>query len=300
MQKRRGTQPARRTETRRTYTQPASPKRRRRPIYKPDYARVRRIALAKRSVGILLVLLLVLVLAGIAVTWLLPALASGLEPSPITEEKLQSESGGTPDPDSTPKSEILGYDVNTGIPLYDDTFNLFVINADRPADDDFSVVTSSFGGVQVDERIVPALTALAEEAERAGIKLEFTAGYVSYGEQERRYQEQVDALLAGGTTKIMAREEARALVPAPGECDLQTGLCVTVKGDAESFGGSAEQVWLQNNMGRYGFVFRYPAGKEPYTGCVQNDLVIRYVGPENAAAMRRLSMCLEEYLDYLR
>ena len=52
-------------------------------------------------------------------------------------------------------------------------------------------------------------------------------------------------------------------------------------------------------MGAYGFVFRYPAGKADYTGVEQNDLVLRYVGPENAAAMRRLSMCLEEYIAYV-
>lgn len=299
MRKRRRTQPVRRTETRRTYTQPVSPRRRHRPIYKPDYARVRQIALAKRAVGVLLVLLLVFALAAILVTWVLPAIASSIEPSPLAEEERVAAEG-TPDPQAPPEPEILEYDRNTGIPLYDNAFNLFVINAENPADSEFSVITAGFGGVQVDERIVPALTALVQEAESAGITLEFSAGYVTYGEQERQYQKQVDALIAGGTTKIMAREDAKALVPAPGECDLQTGLCVTIQGDAESFGGSVEQVWLQNNMGRFGFVFRYPAGKEPYTGCAQNDLVIRYVGPENAAAMRRLSMCLEEYIDYLK
>ena len=299
MQKRRRTQPPHRTEIRRAYTQPAAPRRRRRPIYKPDYARMRRMALAKRLVGVLLAILLVSVVGYLLVTWMLPSLLSVMEPSPVAEEESVA-SAGTPDPEVTPEPEILGEDPETGIPLYDDAFNLFVINEENPADRDFSVVTASFDGVEVDERIVPALTALKTAAESAGVPLAFADGYVPYDEQERRYQAQVNALIAAGTTKIMAREEAKALAAPPGESDLQTGLCLTLSGDAESFGGSETYVWLQNNMGRFGFVFRYPAGKTPYTGCAQNDLVIRYVGPANAAAMRRLSLCLEEYIDYLR
>ena len=57
--------------------------------------------------------------------------------------------------------------------------------------------------------------------------------------------------------------------------------------------------WLQRNMAHYGFVFRYPAGKEDETGLKRNDLVLRYVGTEHAAAIRRLSFCLEEYLRYI-
>ena len=52
-------------------------------------------------------------------------------------------------------------------------------------------------------------------------------------------------------------------------------------------------------MAHYGFVFRYPAGKEDETGIERNDLVLRYVGTEHAAAIRRLSFCLEEYLRYI-
>lgn len=298
MQERSRTQPARRREGARGYTQPPLPRRRRRPIYKPDYARVRQIALAKRVTGVLLALLLVFAVAAMLVTWIIPSIASALEPSPLGDT-LGSGVRDAASAGEAPESAECGRDPDTGIPLYDDAFNLFLINADHPADGDFSVITASFGGVQVDERIAEALTALAQEAENAGISLEFAGGYVSYGEQERLYQQQVDALVAVGATKVMAREEAKALVPAPGESDLQSGMCVTLAGDAESFKGSETYVWLQNNMSRFGFVFRYPAGKEKDTGCAENPLVLRYVGPENAAAMRRLSMCLEEYIGYL-
>ncbi len=269
-------------------------RRRRRVIYKPDYARVRQIAVTKRVVGVLLALLLAFAALAIVFAWLLPSLAKTLEPSPLGGDASAAQAQG-----ETSAAEPLGYDEETGLPLYDDAFNLFIINAEHPAESDFCPILVSAAGVQVDERIAPALTGLTEAAQADGVELTFASGCVLYGEQLVLYEKQVKALVAAGYSKIMAREDAKRTVPAPGESDLQSGLCVTLAGDAATFSDSAAYGWLQSHMGKYGFVFRYPAGKEDYTGVESNDLVLRYVGPENAAAMRRLSMCLEEYIDYV-
>jgi D-alanyl-D-alanine carboxypeptidase len=214
-----------------------------------------------------------------------------LEPSPISAQADGEAAEASAQP--------VGYDGDTGLPLYGDDFNLFVINEAHPAESDFAPVLAEAAGVEVDERIAPALSMLVEAAQADGIELQFDAGYVSYSAQEALYEKQVEALQAAGSTIIMAREDAKRTVPAPGESDMQTGLCVTLAGSAEDFAGTAAYGWLQSHMGAYGFVFRYPAGKADYTGVEQNDLVLRYVGPENAAAMRRLSMCLEEYIAYV-
>ena len=52
-------------------------------------------------------------------------------------------------------------------------------------------------------------------------------------------------------------------------------------------------------MGKYGFVFRYPADKEDATGHIADYTVLRYVGSVHAEAMQQRSMCLEEYISYL-
>ena len=122
---------------------------------------------------------------------------------------------------------------------------------------------------------------------------------MSYAEQESLYNAEVERLIAAGSTKIMAREDAKSTVSAPGTSDLQSGLCVTVQDDPATFSTTDTYGWLQRNMAHYGFVFRYPAGKEDETGLKRNDLVLRYVGTEHAAAIRRLSFCLEEYLRYI-
>ena len=42
-----------------------------------------------------------------------------------------------------------------------------------------------------------------------------------------------------GLTTVMANTQARLTVPMAGECDQQTGLCVQLEGDPETFPDSA-------------------------------------------------------------
>ena len=192
------------------------------------------------------------------------------------------------------------YDTETGLPVYEDDFNLFLINSSHPVDDTFQVPLEEYGGVQVDKRIIPALRMLVNKAEEEGITLTFSSGYVSYQEQEPLYLAKVQELeTQEGRTTIMARAEAKKFVAYPGEADAQTGMSVTVEGDQENFATSDVYYWLNRNAAEYGFVFRFPSGKDQYTGKEEDTRVLRYVGKENALKMRQLSMCLEEYVDYL-
>lgn len=221
---------------------------------------------------------------------------------PYFHEELQigAASGLESDPASSEVSALPVYD-EMGLPVYDNEVNLFVINPEEPAQEDFAPQLGTAAGVQVDSRIVAAVELMAAAAKEDGLALTFTEGYVSYQEQGERFEEKVDQLMEEGLTAVMARTEAQSLVPEAGESDFQTGMCLrlAVSGDAESFEKSKTYSWLRNNMGKYGFIFRYPEGKESYTGCTADPGVIRYVGSAAAAAMQQRSMCLEEYIDYL-
>ena len=221
---------------------------------------------------------------------------------PYFHEELQigATSGLESEPASSEVSALPVYD-EMGLPVYDNEVNLFVINPEEPAQEDFAPQLGAAAGVQVDSRIVAAVELMAAAAKEDGLALTFTEGYVSYQEQGERFEEKVDQLMEEGLTAVMARTEAQSLVPEAGESDFQTGMCLrlAVSGDAESFEKSKTYSWLRNNMGKYGFIFRYPEGKESYTGCTADPSVIRYVGSAAAAAMQQRSMCLEEYIDYL-
>ena len=87
----------------------------------------------------------------------------------------------------------------------------------------------------------------------------------------------------------------------PGESSYQTGLSVTLVGEAwktgdltAAFAESSEARWLSEHAAEYGFVLRYPEGKEAMTGWSYEPWHYRYVGVAAAAAMAEQGLCLEE------
>ncbi|MNN52919.1 D-alanyl-D-alanine carboxypeptidase [compost metagenome] len=67
---------------------------------------------------------------------------------------------------------------------------------------------------------------------------------------------------------------------------------------AEScFGGTKEAEWLKAHAQEYGFIIRYPEGKESITGYKYEPWHIRYVGKEIAQDVTSKGITLEEYYD---
>lgn len=201
---------------------------------------------------------------------------------------------------ASPEAEQVTLLDDLGLPIYDNDFNLFVINSFSPAPAGFNISLEETQGVSVDSRIVPALNSLCAEAEEDGLKLAFVEGYVSADDQKRRFESETKTLMErDGLTVVMARAKASETVPEPGESDFQTGLCLRLDADLESFPESRTCSWLKANMEKYGFCFRYPEFKQDATGMQPDLRVIRYVGAENAVAMQQRSLCVEEYITYL-
>lgn len=135
-----------------------------------------------------------------------------------------------------------------------------------------------------------ALVKMFNAAELDDITLYARAAYRSASEQKKRYQR------AESTGDLIYMQPA-------GECDYETGLAVTVVNkdyrgatlDA-TFAYTNEALWLEQNAHRFGFVLRYPAGKEPVTGCTYEPWHLRYVGPGVASYMYRHNLSLEEFM----
>lgn len=201
---------------------------------------------------------------------------------------------------SSVSSVVPEYD-SMGLPIYSEKESLFVINSNYPAESDFAPTLTEVNGIEVDYKIASALRLLTTAAKEDGLAFVFTEGYVSYEEQDSRFQSAVTELMEQkGLTKVMARTEAATTEPQPGQSDFQSGMCVRISGDPTTFADSRTCSWLRANMGKYGFVFRYPEYKDDYTGMNADLTVIRYVGSNSAAAMQQRSMCLEEYISYLK
>ena len=144
--------------------------------------------------------------------------------------------------------------------------------------------------MQLTRETYNALTMLFAAAEEDGVELYIRQGYRSYADQEERY----------------ARAESQGKtdgVAKPGETDYQTGLAATIVGKAwraktldETFAASEEYAWLAAHAARYGFIIRYPEGKESVTGAAFEPWHLRYEGADTAQYMYRNDLCLEEFL----
>ena len=93
---------------------------------------------------------------------------------------------------------------------------------------------------------------------------------------------------------------------AAGHSDHHTGLGVQLKfeqnGNAYAFSTDPDGTynWLFDNCHRYGFVIRYPEGKEEITGISDYSDYFRYVGVAHATYMKDQDLCMEEYVEKLK
>lgn len=91
----------------------------------------------------------------------------------------------------------------------------------------------------------------------------------------------------------------------PGQSEHQTGLAMDISAPSVQSAltteveSTPEGQWLRENAHRYGFILRYPAGKEHITGYAYEPWHFRYVGRELAAFLKKKGLTLEEYYQLL-
>ena len=120
------------------------------------------------------------------------------------------------------------------------------------------------------------------------------SGYRTIQYQEQLYNEELAKNGADSST----------LVAMPGYSEHHTGLVVdftTYNGKSyEDFTGEGDYAWIMNNCDKYGFINRYPAGKEKLTFIDNEPWHFRYVGVPHASIMKDYGYCMEEYIDFIK
>ena len=135
-----------------------------------------------------------------------------------------------------------------------------------------------------------ALEELLTAAESEGIKLYVASAYRTYRNQEVSYYNRV---------KKMGYDDG--IVQMEGASEHQAGLAADVVSSKyterflQEFGDTKEGQWLANNCARFGFIIRYPAGKEDITKVQYEPWHLRYVGKESATYIMESGLTLEEF-----
>lgn len=140
-----------------------------------------------------------------------------------------------------------------------------------------------FKGARVSKSIKDPLQALVTAASEQSIKLSINSAYRDAESQKLIYNKRVSQL---------GLQKARSVAALPGYSEHQTGLAVDFGGDSKAYS------WLKANCWRYGFILRYPGGREEITGYSYEPWHFRYVGIPIASFMHASNIqTLEEFID---
>lgn len=149
---------------------------------------------------------------------------------------------------------------------------------------------------QLREVAARALEELFAAADEEGLELFAISGYRSYDRQ--------DAIFASNVQKH-GEEAANRFSARPGESEHQTGLTMDVSSPSAGFdltvefGETPEGQWLKKHASDFGFIIRYPEGKEHITLYQYEPWHLRYVGKKAAKEIMEQGLTLEEYLEQL-
>jgi len=131
-------------------------------------------------------------------------------------------------------------------------------------------------------------------AKRDGVQLAGVSAYRSHKTQVALFNYYV---------RRDGEKKAQNFSARPGTSEHETGLAIDVSGingkyaATQEFGKTPEAAWLAKHAQDYGFIVRYPEGKETVTGYEYEAWHLRYVGLPASKKMVEKHQALEEYLN---
>ena len=190
---------------------------------------------------------------------------------------------------------------NTSIQYYKDS--ILLVNKENELDegfvpDDLVELNTDFinnGDPNVNKLTSEAAEALEKmfiDAKKSNVYLLGVSGYRDYNYQKNLYEAEVE---------VFGEQRASNYVAMPGESEHQTGLAMDVLSKDyqvldEGFKNTKAYSWICDNCKDFGFIIRYPEGKEEITGYKYEPWHIRYVGVEAAKEIYEKGITLEEFL----
>lgn len=209
----------------------------------------------------------------------------------------------TPTPTPTPVPTLAPEIVDMTLPSYDSVsvydWNLILVNKTHPIPEDYELILEYYGpenSYQVDVRILEPLHQMMEDCAKAGNTPILCSAWRDSDKQSVLFDE--------SDYRAAHPDEEITSVALPGTSEHEIGIAVDIYSDEdydldESQEKTETQQWLMKHCWEYGFILRYPKGKEDVTDIIYEPWHYRYVGKEAARDIMNSGLCLEEYLDNL-
>lgn len=183
---------------------------------------------------------------------------------------------------------------------------LLLVNKDHKLPEDYEVELRTLrdGVHQAAEIAYDPLNKMLSAGRKEGLRFEVCSSYRSVERQQELLDEDINALMRRGYSYQEAYDEVTMETMPPGYSEHSTGLAFDIvaldyqvldKKQAET----AENKWLREHCAEYGFILRYPEGREDVTGITYESWHFRYVGLDAAAYIMENDLTLEEYIEYI-
>lgn len=182
-----------------------------------------------------------------------------------------------------------------------DDWKIILVNKQHPIPDDYEFKLGNISGnMKCDERMITPLFEMLSAARSDGVSLIVCSPYRDMSRQTMLFSKKIDRYMGGGMSYMDAYNLASQAVTVPGSSEHQIGLAVDIITDGyssldEGFGETKAGKWLSANSYKYGFILRYPKGKEEITSIEYEPWHFRYVGVEAATVISENNICLEEF-----
>lgn len=209
---------------------------------------------------------------------------------------------------SQPSSSQTSASSSAAEPKPQGDWRLILVSKANRLEKELDVEMTDLRGFKVDKRIKSDFEKMLNDAAAEGIKLSIVSTYRPFARSAYLYDSKVGEYIAAGYSKEQAEKEASMWVAPPGTSEHVTGLAADiVSADyytklselLPEFSTFKEAKWLKENCAEYGFILRYPEGKEDITGVYFEPWHFRYVGQEHARSIMQQGITLEEYLQQL-
>lgn len=182
-----------------------------------------------------------------------------------------------------------------------DDWKLILVNKQHPIPDGYEVPLGDINReMQCDRRILSPLQDLLRASRADGVRIYVASPYRSDEKQNRLFHAQVSRNMREGMSYAKAYTTASQAVTIPGSSEHQIGLSIDFISDDysrldEGFAATDAGKWLAAHCHEYGFILRYPKGREHITAIEFEPWHFRYVGREAAGIIMKEGLTLEEF-----
>ncbi len=211
----------------------------------------------------------------------------------------------TPTPAPTPKpAPTLAPEIaDLKLPSFDsvspDDWNLILVNKSHPIPDDYEYELEYYdpdGSFQVDVRIVDALRDMMNDCAAFGYTPQICSAWRDDAVQSTLFDE--------SDYRQSHPDEEITSVALPGTSEHEIGIAVDIFSEEnheldETQENTDTQQWFMKHCWEYGFILRYPKGKEDLTDIIYEPWHYRYVGRDAAEDIMQNDLSLEEYVENL-